>query len=370
MSGKSDQKLVQILGVVATRIAKQRGAPFNEEMTKAALINPVLAALGWDLQNPDEVFLEFKHTPKANPVDYALCIRRTARLVVEAKALGQDLTEYKWVAQVLFNASAAGASWCVQTNGDEYRLYNATAPVPAEQKLLCSVKVSEGQHEKAARILSLVSRDDLQENEIESCWNAYYVDRQVRDAVRGLFSGPHAGLVQLVGKAVPKISRKDITNAIRRLDARVESPAVLPERLSGRAPKKRVVQGSKPTKAKKSAGGSAGVSLSDLVAAGLVAAPLRLFCTYMEKLVEATVLADGAVLFNGERYDTCSAAGAAAKGAVTGKPKSTNGWEFWNWKDTDGRTRTIGSLRDDYARRARVAESKPGAMRLVGGLSA
>jgi hypothetical protein len=52
--------------------------------TSSSLIEPVLEALGWDVRDPDEVFREFKPTPKDNPVDYALLLLRKPRQLVEA----------------------------------------------------------------------------------------------------------------------------------------------------------------------------------------------------------------------------------------------------------------------------------------------
>ena len=57
----------------------------------------MLEALGWDVRDPDEVFREFKAKSVDSPVDYALTILRKPRLFVEAKGLGETLTNRKWV---------------------------------------------------------------------------------------------------------------------------------------------------------------------------------------------------------------------------------------------------------------------------------
>jgi predicted type IV restriction endonuclease len=63
-----------------------------EENTKGALIEPLLSALGWDVEELDEVHREYKRKPKDKPVDYALFLNREPRLFIEAKALDEDLT--------------------------------------------------------------------------------------------------------------------------------------------------------------------------------------------------------------------------------------------------------------------------------------
>ena len=51
-----------------------QGRGIGEENTKAGLIEPILAALGWDVRDPDEVHREYRRLPADNPVDYALLI--------------------------------------------------------------------------------------------------------------------------------------------------------------------------------------------------------------------------------------------------------------------------------------------------------
>ncbi len=45
--------------------------------------------MGWDVRDPDVVHREFKTTSQDKPVDYALCLVRQPRLLVEAKGLGK-----------------------------------------------------------------------------------------------------------------------------------------------------------------------------------------------------------------------------------------------------------------------------------------
>jgi hypothetical protein len=81
-------------------VREGRLPPLGEQNTKGALIEPVLAALGWDLTDPAEVFKEYRRQPQDNKVDYALFLQRTPRLFVEAKDLGKDLSDRRWVSLV------------------------------------------------------------------------------------------------------------------------------------------------------------------------------------------------------------------------------------------------------------------------------
>ena len=65
---------------------------------------------------------------------------------------------------MLSYAVVAGVEWCVLTDGDAYRFYNAVAALDADEKLFCKLRLSDGYDEEAARTLSLISRRNLQEN--------------------------------------------------------------------------------------------------------------------------------------------------------------------------------------------------------------
>ncbi len=124
MDDSARQRLIDTLPKLRKRIQKiqNRKENIGEQNTKAALIDPLLSALGWEVEDIDEVSREYKRKPQDNPVDYALFMLRSPRLFVEAKDLGKDLSDRKWISQILGYATVVGVEWCVLTNGDEYRL--------------------------------------------------------------------------------------------------------------------------------------------------------------------------------------------------------------------------------------------------------
>ena len=131
-------RALEIMGHV-----RDRPEGLNEADTKAAFIDPILSALGWELRDPFSVSQQYRHKPQDNPVDYALFILRAPAMFVEAKALNRDLSDYKWISQTLAYANAAGVEWCVLTNGDEYRIYNTFAKAEAEKKVFRRVRLSD-----------------------------------------------------------------------------------------------------------------------------------------------------------------------------------------------------------------------------------
>jgi predicted type IV restriction endonuclease len=72
-----------------------------------------LSALGWDLQEIDEVRREYRRKPQDNPVDYALFLNRTECLLIEAKSLEKDLGDRKWISQNISYAAVVGVKWYV-----------------------------------------------------------------------------------------------------------------------------------------------------------------------------------------------------------------------------------------------------------------
>jgi hypothetical protein len=148
---------------VAERIERHRGARIGEQNTKAALIVPVLRALGWDVEDLDEVHLEYRFKSPDKPVDFALMLQRKPVLFIEAKSLDEDLNDRRWASQIVSYAAVAGVEWVVLTNGDGYRIFNAHAPVDIDQKLFRTVQISRDASE-TADALRLLTKDEHAEN--------------------------------------------------------------------------------------------------------------------------------------------------------------------------------------------------------------
>jgi predicted type IV restriction endonuclease len=346
MTDKQTAKLHETIREVTLKIQRFQGRDLGEQNTKASLIEPILEALGWDIRDPDEVSREFKPTPQDKPVDYCLSLLRKPRLMVEAKPLNETLADRKWIGQILGYATVAGVEWCILTDGNEYRFYNATVPLDAEEKLFFQLKLSECPPEDAARMMKLVSRGDLSENLLEVLWSAHYVDRRVKQAVQEMFSTRDRGLIRLIRRRTPKLPPRDILEALRRLDIRIEIPTLAPESAShikgGVKPKKNGKK--RAQREKKTYEGK----LQDIIGAGVLTPPLRLFRKYKGKLMEARLLPEGTVEFEGQTFNTSSTAAEFARSTVTGRKMNTNGWSFWQYLDAAGKTLTLFEAREKF----------------------
>jgi len=343
-----EDRLERAITSVRASIAKfQSTKGFNEQNTKASLIVPVLHALGWNTSDADEVHWEFRRKSQSDPVDFALLLQRQPCLFLEAKPLRDSLNDHKWIIQIMAYAVEAGVQWVVITNGDEYRAYNATAPLPSEGKLFRQVVISKDSLETIVATLSLLSKSNLQDKKINRLWDSHFVDHQVKAVLEELFrpddpSDYIVGSVKKLSKG--KLAEEDIRGSLRRLRINLDFPVVSEPTQKGENRKTKVITGP--------------VSLKSLVEAGLLRVPTEIFATYKGKDLRATVSPDGAIVYRGGRYPSLSAAAIRAQelilGPEGGRKPATNGWVFWRMQDMEtGERVPLSVLRDRYLRQAR-----------------
>ena len=342
--------LPEALSEIRDRILKYKGRRINEENTKAILIDPVLRALGWNLEDLEEVQREYKVKRRDRPMDYALFRDREPVLIVEAKALREDAADRRWAQQIMGYATVAGVPWVLLTNGAEYRLYNALAPVPVDRKLFRSAKLLD-QPEETLELLSLIEKSRMGERDLDQLWQAYYVDQEVRAVIEDLFTpgAPDNSAINLVRKRVKNLSTKDVKASLTRMRIELDFPQL---QITG--VKKTVTKPTPPPKDPvKVSPKFMDASIKDLIEAGLIHPPLELEKTYRGNRLTARIERDGTASFGGKNYEAISAAAGEARKTIVGTPPgkkypATNGWTFWQFKDSDGQLREIDFLRQRY----------------------
>ena len=340
---KLEDEITRVRGLIDK--VRDRSDSLNEQDTKAAFIEPVLAALGWDVRDLDDVSQQYRYKPQDNPVDYALFMMRTPCLFVEAKALRKNLADHKWITQTLAYANAAGVEWCVLTNGEEYHLYNSHAKVDAEGKLFRRISISDARaHRFTVDTLMLLSKDRMAEKRIDTLWKAHFVDRQVQGAIERVFREPAERFVKLMVDMTTDLKPAEVRDSLRRCELRVSFPvdpavaaaASLPEAVSKTAA---------PASTAPENGVAGKIKLIDLIKTGIVKPPLEVEATYKATRVTAIIQPDGTVVFDGTPYPSLSQAAGMVGVRISGPPPDgrpiyrTNGWTFWRFKDT-----TTGAL--------------------------
>lgn len=342
------------------------GERVGEQNTKAAVIEPILAALGWELYDLDEVQREYRRRPTDNPVDYALLLLRKPRLFVEAKGVGEHLDDPRWANQTISYATAAGVEWVALTNGGEWRIYNAHAPVPIEEKLFQSVRL-RGDPDMAFEVLSLLSKEGMRENRIEELWRSFFVDRQVHSVLADLFNtaDPARELINLVAKRIANLRRPEIRDSLARVRISFDFPSPgTPDGQPPEAPslptpttqagqgrsaaahkawetrrrRAGVATGARVSGSKRVSAEERRVSLIDVIASGRLRAGDTIRTNYRGSGQTAEVRPDGTIRYRGRAYGSPSTAGEAVKIELLGQDvpatvRATDGWGFWRAVD-------------------------------------
>ena len=288
--------------------------------------------------------LEYKRRPGDKPVDYALLIKATPRLFVEAKSLGENLEDRKWANQIMGYAAVAGVRWVVLTNGDEYRLYNSHASVPVEEKLFRTVRVSDPTT-TPEETLALLSKENIAQ--LEALWQEDFVDRQVVGALTDLLEPEaDAALVRLLRRHLPtEISPRDIRFAL----ARIRPTGIALPSSTHAAHSETPIAAAGRTAAKAFGEGTpwSGITLGDVMSAALLRPPTELFRRYKGNELRARIEADGHVSFDDQLYGSLSVAGMMARRMIIGQDRraQTNGWTFWKFRGSDGNLHLMDELR-------------------------
>jgi Restriction Enzyme Adenine Methylase Associated len=214
------------------------------------------------------------------------------------------------------------------TDGAEWRLYNAHAPVPVEQKLFRAVRLTEDL-EATFELLALLSKDNLRDNRLQELWRGFFVDRQVNAALGELFNAgePARDLVALVAKRVPNLTKGDIRASLVRARAAFDFPTpslpttpVAPAPPAGPATPPGPAGVGKPPRAGWTpvSGAERRVTVQEVLGSGRLQAGSRLEADYRGQHHVAELLGDGRIRLAGETYGSLSSAGAAVKRAVLG----------------------------------------------------
>ena len=246
-------------------------------------------------------------------------------------------------------ASVAGVEWVVLTDGNEYRIYNAHASVPVEEKLFRAVRLTDDDPQ-FSETLVLLSKPGLQENRLEAHWQAQFVDRKVQNAIRDLFAPePDASLVGLLKKRTTDLSSRHIEESLRRVGPRFDFPVEpIGEPSPSASTRKERPQPSRRTQPRKQ------VTIADLVAAGIIQPPLELHKTHRGQHLTARVEANGTITVNGQPCTSLSVAGGVAAMVAGTQPSPgqklpfISGWNFWQFTDADDQSKPIDALRQRY----------------------
>lgn len=221
-------------------LARHRKDNLKEIPTRTIFVDRMLGALGWDVRDPSEVQLEYP-TIDGKSVDYAPKIDKRPVMFIEAKALGDPLTDVKAVTQVVGYAANAGVEWCVLTNGVTYKVYKSTVKASAPDKLLFEVSIDPKESEgrsvaQIAEQLNRLSRNSMESGELDRIGEQVFTTAKIAKALERLVLNPPNSFIRLIRSEIDDESIKPIQvkEGLKRLWAQSPNAAatVLPQQPS------------------------------------------------------------------------------------------------------------------------------------------
>jgi hypothetical protein len=114
------EKIIQF----SKRVQSLKDQIHTEEATKTALIMPFFQLLGYDVFNPSEFIPEYTADvgiKKGEKVDYAICLDGQLGILLEAKAINEDLDKHG--SQLFRYFATTAARFGILTNGIVYKFY-------------------------------------------------------------------------------------------------------------------------------------------------------------------------------------------------------------------------------------------------------
>lgn len=120
---KSKQEIKLLIDKYNKIVESGRVKSYNEEMTKKDFILPLFRALGWSVEDGEEVTAEEKISK--GRVDYAFRISGIPKLFLEAKSLREDLEKIEFAEQAINYAWHKGATWAILTDFEGIKVFNA-----------------------------------------------------------------------------------------------------------------------------------------------------------------------------------------------------------------------------------------------------
>jgi hypothetical protein len=339
--------------------------PVSETDTRQGLINPLFRALGWDFGDFVLVKSEVRHKAFNEPVDYAFYSSKDQSrpiLLLEAKKFGTDLGSKPIVKQICEYMSEFGVQWGVVSDGNKYVLYNSRGGDSFDDKKFLTLTIKTvntedgiGAAELANKFIGILSRECLENEEIQDAYEDHMRNQQIQRAMASLLSEPFGTLVRAIRHEF-KVERVRANPNLRITKAEVEeylkSIADEEGRIAVDLEAEQVHSGdqvigsaarteeSPQTKQVRAYGKR--VLINDLLDAGLVHEGDNWRFESKGEVTWGRVVGNGQLEVNGKLHPNPS---RAAQGLIKG---GVNGWYYWHYKDPAGRWRRVDELRKTY----------------------
>ena len=189
----------------------------NEYQTVQSLVNPVLNALGWRVNEVARVRQQYR--VGRGKVDMALMRDDKPVVLVEAKALGTDFDDAV-IDQVSQYCYREGASTALLTNGAEWRVYRPLLmKLTFEQRMLFELRLDQQDAGKVAKKLSLLAHDGierLEKEDLQILLDAYWSAHAREELLASFAVALREALVKWSNKPQGEIPSRAVSAWLRR----------------------------------------------------------------------------------------------------------------------------------------------------------
>jgi len=161
----------------STKLIK-RNPILTEADTKVLLVEPLFKLLGWNTLNPLEVKREYSIPEVGEHVDIALQIMGNPRIFIEAKRWNSSKKlDDSMAKQIRKYAKLGDVDWCILTNGNEIRVYNASWKGDMGKRLFFKLFLNDYLKNKSK--LFLLSKVSVERGELDKAAVAYLNKKRV-----------------------------------------------------------------------------------------------------------------------------------------------------------------------------------------------
>jgi len=153
--------LKETLEIVVERMKKYRSLYEQNEMAvRDQIINPIVRALGWNPESPEEVQPNIS-TEEGVP-DYSLIKNGNKVLFIEAKKLLVDIEQKDVIRQLAKYCFGEGMKYGVLTNGSIWILYRAFQEgTTMSERIIWKTDIESDELTASLRRLSTISKDNI-----------------------------------------------------------------------------------------------------------------------------------------------------------------------------------------------------------------
>ena len=344
----------------------------SETDTRQGLINPMFSALGWDFGDFTSVKSELRHKDYNDPVDYAFFSSKSTNkpvLLLEAKTLGTNLNNPKIVKQLCMYLGEMGVQWGVLSDGNRYVMYNSKGGNSFEDQKFLTLTLKDANtedglpvEELAEKFIALLSRDCLENDDVQATYEEHMIDTQIESAFQSLMSTPFDTLAKAIRSEFKQERVKTNENLrittkriVEYLENLADEDGQLPINFSGDDSSTRGEDlmkvavdstiSDETTSDKSMLGKVKRVSINDLLKDGIIHEGDNWRCQHKGETFWGRVTGNGELEVNGQAFSNPSRAATF----VCNRPCA--GWDYWYFKDGNGEWLKIENLRALYRER-------------------